>query len=143
VLAQSPVHGNMCKELGGAEPDTPNNRMALTAALRALKAACRVELFTNAQYVRHAFEARWREKWQRMGRRTSNKQPVQNADLGQVLLERTREHQVRWTRGAGALRARGERVSGRVGGGGTTGIGCEAGALKALSSGGGQAGTRC
>ena len=43
------------KELSGGEPDTTNNRMELTAAIRALEALkkpCRVDLFTDSQYLR-------------------------------------------------------------------------------------------
>ncbi len=95
----SPAHGNARKELSGAEPETTNNRMELTAALmglRALKGPCRVELFTDSQYVRNAFEEKWLGRWQRTGWRTASRQPVQNADLWQALLEQARVHQVRW-----------------------------------------------
>ncbi|QRN97954.1 ribonuclease HI [Archangium violaceum] len=95
----SPAHGNARRELSGGEPETTNNRMELTAALmalRALKAPCRVELFTDSKYVRNAFEEKWLEKWQRTGWKTSSKQPVQNEDLWRALLEQTKVHQVRW-----------------------------------------------
>jgi ribonuclease HI len=95
----SPAHGHARRELSGAEPDTTNNRMELTAALmalRALKAPCQVQLFTDSQYVRNAFEEKWLEKWQRTGWRTASRQPVQNADLWQALLEQARVHQVSW-----------------------------------------------
>ncbi|HYH98516.1 ribonuclease HI [Hyalangium sp.] len=95
----SPAHGNVRKELSGAEPDTTNNRMELTAALmalRALKTPCQVQLFTDSQYVRNAFEEKWLDRWQRTGWKTSSKQPVQNADLWQALLEQSRAHQVSW-----------------------------------------------
>jgi len=95
----SPAHGHARKELSGAEPDTTNNRMELTAALmalRALKAPCRVELFTDSKYVRNAFEEKWLEKWQRTGWKTSSRQPVQNEDLWRALVEQARVHQVRW-----------------------------------------------
>ena len=54
----SPAHDKR-RELSGAEPHTTNNRMELTAALmalRALKAPCAVNVFTDSQYVRNAFE---------------------------------------------------------------------------------------
>ncbi|MCI0572881.1 MAG: ribonuclease HI [Myxococcaceae bacterium] len=95
----SPAHGHARKELSGAEPETTNNRMELTAALmslRALKTPCQVQLFTDSQYVRKAFADKWLEKWQRTGWKTSSKQPVQNADLWRALLEQTRVHQVTW-----------------------------------------------
>jgi ribonuclease HI len=95
----SPAHGNARKELSGGEPETTNNRMELTAALmslKALKAPCRVELFTDSKYVRNAFEEKWLEKWQRTGWKTASRQPVQNADLWRELVEAAREHQVKW-----------------------------------------------
>ncbi|MET0404163.1 MAG: ribonuclease HI [Cystobacter sp.] len=95
----SPAHGDARKELSGAEPQTTNNRMELTAALmalRALKSPCEVKVFTDSQYVRNAFEEKWLEKWQRTGWKTSGRQPVQNADLWQALLEQTRVHRVTW-----------------------------------------------
>jgi ribonuclease HI len=95
----SPAHGHARRELSGAEPETTNNRMELTAALmalRALKAPCQVQLFTDSQYVRNAFQEKWLEKWQRTGWRTAAKQPVQNADLWQALLAQTHVHQVTW-----------------------------------------------
>ena len=94
----SPAHDKR-RELSGAEPHTTNNRMELTAALmalRALKAPCAVNVFTDSQYVRNAFEEKWLDKWQRTGWKTSARQPVQNADLWQALLEQTRVHQVKW-----------------------------------------------
>ena len=58
----SPGHGGLERELYGAEPDTTNNRMELTAAiqaLRALKYPCRVELHTDSTYLRNTFEKGW------------------------------------------------------------------------------------
>ena len=55
------------KELSGAEADTTNNRMELTAAveaLSALKQPCRVELYTDSSYLRNAFEQKWLQNWQ-------------------------------------------------------------------------------
>jgi len=99
TLLVSPAHGDARKELSGAEPQTTNNRMELTAALmglKALKAPCEVNVFTDSQYVRNAFAEKWLEKWQRTGWKTSSRQPVLNADLWQALLEQTRVHQVTW-----------------------------------------------
>jgi ribonuclease HI len=95
----SPAHGNARRELSGAEPETTNNRMELTAALmalRALKAPCEVQVFTDSKYVRNAFEEKWLEKWQRTGWRTASRQPVQNADLWRALVEEVKVHRVTW-----------------------------------------------
>lgn len=107
------------------EASTTNNRMELTAAVRALEALtepCDVTIVTDSQYLKKAFTDRWLANWQRNGWRTASKQPVKNRDLWERLLELTAHHRVewRWTRGhAGhdanervdglALRARRER----------------------------------
>ena len=54
------------KDLSGAEADTTNNRMELTAAVEAisaLKQPCRVELYTDSSYLRNAFEKKWLQNW--------------------------------------------------------------------------------
>lgn len=87
------------KELVGAERETTNNRMELLAAIRALEALkqpCRVDLFTDSQYLRNAFNSGWLDNWQRNGWRTAQKKPVMNKDLWMELLELTQKHQVLW-----------------------------------------------
>jgi ribonuclease HI len=99
ALLRSAAKGGTEKELSGADAQTTNNRMELTAALmglRALKVPCEVRVFTDSTYVRNAFEEKWLDKWQRTGWRTAAKQPVQNADLWQALLEQTQVHRVTW-----------------------------------------------
>lgn len=91
--------GNKRRELSGAEPDTTNNRMELTAAIKALEALkkpCRIVLHTDSQYLRNAFTAGWLDNWQNNGWRTSGKKPVQNADLWQRLLELDSRHTITW-----------------------------------------------
>lgn len=86
------------KELSGAEPDTTNNRMELTAAIRALEALkqpSRVDLRTDSTYVRNGIMT-WVANWQRNGWRTSAKQPVKNADLWRELIAACERHDVTW-----------------------------------------------
>lgn len=86
------------KELSGAEPDTTNNRMELTAAIRALEALkqpSRVDLRTDSTYVRNGIMT-WVANWQRNGWRTSAKQPVKNADLWRELVAACERHDVAW-----------------------------------------------
>jgi len=95
----APDHGDRCKEISGAEPDSTSNRMELTAAIRALQALkgpCRVKLTTDSQYLCQAFRAGWLEGWKRNGWRTASKQPVKNQDLWQELDQLTAEHEVTW-----------------------------------------------
>lgn len=91
-------HGERERELSGAEPQTTNNRMELTAAimgLRALTKPCQVALSTDSTYVRDGI-TKWIFGWQRNGWRTADKKPVKNADLWQALLDASRPHQVEW-----------------------------------------------
>ncbi len=86
------------RELWGGEPETTNNRMELTAAIRALEClnqACEVDLTTDSQYVRKGV-TEWMHNWKRNGWRTSARKPVKNADLWQRLDELATWHTVRW-----------------------------------------------
>lgn len=86
------------KELSGAEPDTTNNRMELTAALQGLlqlKRPCRVTVVTDSQYLVKGM-TEWMDGWLRSGWKNSKKEPVLNRDLWERLLEAAKQHQVRW-----------------------------------------------
>lgn len=84
--------------LYGAEAETTNNRMELTAALeglKALKEPCRVILTTDSQYVRKGI-TEWLQGWKAKGWKTASKQAVKNQDLWQALELATHSHQVEW-----------------------------------------------
>jgi len=86
------------RELWGGEAETTNNRMELTAAIEALRALtrpCRVELFTDSQYVRMGITD-WLAGWKRRGWKNASKKPVKNQDLWQALDAETGRHQIRW-----------------------------------------------
>lgn len=86
------------RELWGGEPETTNNRMELTAAIRALATLnrpCRVRLVTDSQYVMQGI-TEWLPNWKKRGWKTSTRQPVKNADLWQALDEQVQRHEVRW-----------------------------------------------
>ncbi len=92
-------YGGHEKLISGAEENTTNNRMELTAAveaLRALKRPCEVHLYTDSQYLKKAFTEGWLEKWQRNGWKTAAKTPVKNRDLWEALLKEVARHQVFW-----------------------------------------------
>ncbi|MBK5936494.1 MAG: ribonuclease HI [Halorhodospira halophila] len=96
-------YGEHERELYGGEPETTNNRMELTAAIRALEALerpCRVVLTTDSQYVRRGI-TEWLDGWKRRGWRTASRKPVLNQDLWQRLDELAAYHRVewRWVRG--------------------------------------------
>ncbi len=91
------LYGNHRKELSGAEPETTNNRMELTAVisgLQALKEPCHAEIYTDSAYVHNAFANGWLDKWLRNGWKTSAKKDVINQDLWQQLQSLRNMHEV-------------------------------------------------
>ena len=92
------------KELSGGEKDTTNNRMELTAvikALEALKYPCRVKLTTDSKYVCDAINQRWVYSWRDNNWRKKDKKPALNPDLWQQLLALLEIHNVEflWVKG--------------------------------------------
>ena len=90
--------GSKERELSGGEELTTNNRMELTAAIKgleALKRPCRVQLFTDSNYVRDGI-TKWIHGWRRNGWKTADRKPVKNAELWQELLDACSPHRVEW-----------------------------------------------
>lgn len=90
--------GTTEKELWGGEADTTNNRMELTAVIRALEAMKRpvsVRIHTDSQYVQKGI-SQWIHQWKKNGWRTADKKPVRNADLWQRLDALCGRHDVAW-----------------------------------------------
>ena len=86
------------RELCGSEANTTNNRMELTAAIRALEAltrTCTVDLHTDSQYVQKGI-SQWIGNWKRNGWLTAEKKPVKNADLWQRLDKLSSQHRIKW-----------------------------------------------
>jgi ribonuclease HI len=91
------------KELSGGEPLTTNNRMELTAAIKALEAltrSCAVDLYTDSQYLRDGVTS-WIKGWKARGWKTADRKPVKNEDLWRALDEARNRHEVafHWVRG--------------------------------------------
>ena len=92
------------KELSGGEKNTTNNRMELTAvikALQALKEPCTVELYSDSKYVLDALQKGWAVSWRKKGWIKSDKKPALNPDLWETLLNLVEMHDVRyhWVKG--------------------------------------------
>jgi ribonuclease HI len=86
------------KELYGGEASTTNNRMELTAAIRALEALkrpSRVKLYTDSIYVMKGITA-WIHDWKRRGWRTAEKKAVKNEDLWRELDALAARHEIEW-----------------------------------------------
>lgn len=104
-LMRHPATGKQLEKFG-AERETTNNRMELTAVvegLSALKRPTAVELFTDSVYVGKGL-SEWMPKWKRNGwkRKVGKKmEDVKNVDLWQQLDELASTHRVKYTRVAG------------------------------------------
>jgi len=86
------------KELSGCDPMTTNNRMELTAiikALEALKKPCKVRVVTDSNYVVQGMTS-WVFRWLRNDWKTSQKHNVINQDLWERLLKLSNLHDVKW-----------------------------------------------
>lgn len=91
------LYGEHDLKIKGAEKDTTNNRMELTAiimGLKKLKYPCEVTLYSDSAYSVEPFLSHWIEGWVMRGWKTANKEEVKNVDLWQQLLELTRVHDV-------------------------------------------------
>jgi len=92
------IYNGKERELHGGEPATTNNRMELLAAIRALETLrepCRVQLYTDSDYLRRGI-SEWLPAWKRRGWRTSSRKPVKNVDLWQRLDALAQAHRVEW-----------------------------------------------
>lgn len=91
--------GRHRKEVCGAFEHTTNNRMELMAAIRALdilSEPCRVTLHSDSKYLVDAMTKGWLTGWKRKGWIKSDKKPVLNRDLWQLLDKVTANHEIRW-----------------------------------------------
>jgi ribonuclease HI len=91
-------YGLHTKELFGGEPNTTNNRMELTAVIRAieaLKRASRVRVHTDSLYVQKGISI-WIHDWKKRGWKTTDKKPVKNAELWRRLDELAAGHEIEW-----------------------------------------------
>jgi ribonuclease HI len=86
------------RELSGAQALTTNNRMELTAVIRALQALKRpveARVFTDSEYVRRGV-TEWLSAWKARGWRTADRKPVKNQDLWQELDPLAAAQRIEW-----------------------------------------------
>lgn len=98
------IYGAAEKELSGGEAATTNNRMELTAVIRALSALkepCAVTVYTDSQYIARALNEGWLKKWKAAG--FTKKGGLKNADLWRELDGLLQRHTVsfQWVKGHG------------------------------------------
>lgn len=92
------------RELSGGEAETTNNRMELTAAIRALSALkepCQVTLTSDSRYLVDGITQGWAESWRAHGWKKADKSPALNPDLWEELLDLLARHKVElvWIKG--------------------------------------------
>jgi ribonuclease HI len=97
------MYGDKVKELSGGDEMTTNNRMELLGvitALQALKEPCRVDLYTDSQYVVNAINEGWLTGWQKRNWRRKDGE-VKNIDLWMTLVPLLETHEVTfiWVKG--------------------------------------------
>ncbi|KVW96128.1 ribonuclease HI [Thiobacillus denitrificans] len=86
------------KEICGGEANTTNNRMEMTAVIRALESLKRpstVEVHTDSQYVQKGI-SEWMTAWKRRNWRTASGHPVKNQDLWLQLDALSQLHRIEW-----------------------------------------------
>ena len=93
------------KELFGGEKLTTNNRMELTAAIKALEYCAtqeekqpsfkHIRIFTDSTYVKEGITV-WINSWEKNNWKTADKKNVKNIDLWKRLKELTKSNQIEW-----------------------------------------------
>ena len=91
-------------ELSGGAVSTTNNQMELTGVIEGLKALnepCKVELYTDSQYIVNAINKGWLRNWQKNGWKKADKSPVLNKELWLEIIELFNKHDVtvHWVKG--------------------------------------------
>jgi ribonuclease HI len=91
------IHGSRIRELSGGERETTNNRMELTAVIKAfeaLKKPVEIDVYSDSRYLVLGM-TRWLPGWKKAGwRRASGK--LENSDLWQQLDNLVQDHLVHW-----------------------------------------------
>ena len=96
---------NKKKELFGGEKLTTNNRMELTAAIKAIEYCAKqnykqpslkhVKIFTDSIYVKNGITV-WINNWEKNNWKTADKKNVKNVDLWKKLKELAESYQIEW-----------------------------------------------
>ncbi|MBC8045030.1 MAG: ribonuclease HI [Rhizobacter sp.] len=85
------------KEISGYEPQTTNNRMEMTAPIKALELLsepCVVRLCSDSAYLINAFNEGWLKNWKYNNWKTAAKKPVENKDLWLRLDKLSQTHRI-------------------------------------------------
>lgn len=85
------------RELSGADPESTNNRMEMTAAiaaLQSLKRRCSVVIHTDSEYLQKGI-TQWLPGWKRRSWKRKGG-PIKNLDLWRELDRLAGEHDIHW-----------------------------------------------
>ena len=91
------MYNETSKEISGANKDTTNNIMEITAvleALKLLKEECEVKVYSDSAYVVNAFNQGWIYNWKKNNWKTASKDPVKNKELWEELYSLVQKHKV-------------------------------------------------
>ena len=93
------------KEIFGGEKLTTNNRMELTATIKALEHCTKkedrqmvlrqIEIYTDSNYVKDGITV-WINKWEKNNWKTADKKNVKNVDLWKKLKELAKYQKIEW-----------------------------------------------
>ena len=90
-------HNNETK-INGSEQNTTNNRMELTAVIKALELfekSVEIEIYTDSKYVMQGI-TEWIKNWKNNQWKTSQKKDVKNKDLWVLLDQASEKHIIKW-----------------------------------------------
>ena len=97
--------GEKVKEIYGGECNTSNQRMELTACIKALESIksndIPIDVYSDSAYLINCMKEKWYVNWQKNGWKNAKKQPVENQDLWKRLLEVVEPHSIRFHKVAG------------------------------------------
>jgi len=96
---------NQKKEISGGEKLTTNNRMELTATIKALEYLAKketkqlslkqIEIYTDSTYVKEGITI-WINNWEKNNWKTADKKNVKNTDLWKKLKELAKSNTIEW-----------------------------------------------
>lgn len=86
------------KHVYGGERNTSNQRMELTACIKAVESIkvsnINIDVYSDSAYLVNCMNEKWYEKWEKNNWRNSKKKPVENQDLWAKLLSLVRKYNV-------------------------------------------------
>ncbi len=95
AILQSGIHK---KEICGGERNTTNQRMELTACIKALESIKKndvaIEIYSDSAYLINCMHQQWYKKWKKNGWKNSKKEPVENKDLWEKLLSLVEQFEI-------------------------------------------------